>query len=86
MQAEPRTNENPLLIPGASIACFSMVMLLLAHSDGSGVALTAVLLAAGNLLLMNLKYFKLLKRHNRILSLVRLRERLAAQKTDQIGP
>jgi len=89
MLGEPQTqpNENPLLVPGASVACFCMVLLLLSRGDGSLVSLMAMVLAAGNLLLLNLKYFKLVQRHNRLLGLVRLRARLASEgaKPDQIG-
>lgn len=89
MQGDPPTdrNENPLLVPGASAACFAMVLLLLSRGEADLIAVVALVLAAGNLLLINFKYFKLVERHNRLLSLVRLRARLAAQgpKIDQIG-
>lgn len=87
MQGDPGRNENPLLVPGASLACFSMAFLLFSRADAGPVVVVALLLAVGNLLLINLKYFKLNQRHNRLLSLVRLRARLAAEggKTDQIG-
>jgi hypothetical protein len=71
-------NENPLIFVGTSVACFAMVLLMYTQGDLGVVGLIAMLLAAMNLGLLNLKYYNLLKRHGRLLSLIRLRGRLAA--------
>ncbi len=86
MDPENAPNENPLIFIGTSVACFAMVLLMYAQGDLGAIGLIALLLAAMNLVFLNLKYHQLLQRYGRLLSLIRLRGRLAATQAARKEP
>lgn len=76
----PGSSENPLIFPATSLAAFAMGIVLLSRIADAGIVEYAALgFLVMNLALLNLKHHNLTQRHNRLLSLVRLRARLAEE-------
>ncbi len=87
MEQAPGNPENPLTFVATAVAAFAMGIVLLSRTPEPGVvSYVALGFLAMNLGLLALKYFNLGRRHNRLLSLVRLRARLAAENEARGDP
>jgi hypothetical protein len=81
------TPENPLTFAATGCAAFAMGIVLISRTPEPGVvSYVALGFLAMNLGLLALKYVNLGRRHNRLLSLVRLRARLVAENEAQSDP